>query len=175
MRPQVRAIADDRIDPDVVPRADSSRDEPVAAGSDRERALLRDAVREAHERALASSRAKSEFLATMSHEMRTPLNAVLGYAELLELEVPGALNEAQHDYLGRIRGASTRLLSLINDVLDLAKLDAGRVVLARERMDASAVVEEAVRLGKPLADERGVRIVVRNEGDPELIADRRRA
>ena len=160
MRPQVRAIADDRIDRD---------------SSDRERAILRAAVKEAHERALAASRAKSEFLATMSHEMRTPLNAVIGYSELLDLEVPGTLNGAQHDYLNRIRAASTRLLTLISDVLDLAKLDAERVVLARERIAAAGVVNDAVEIIQPLAAERGVRIVIREEGDPEFIGDRPRA
>lgn len=163
MRPQRRAVA-------AEPTAGASS----ADVNDREHALLRAAVKEAHDRALASSRAKSEFLATMSHEMRTPLNAVVGYAELLDLEVPGSLNAAQHQYLDRIRNASTRLLALISDVLDLAKLDAGRLVLARERADAATVVNEAVQLVKPLAAERGVRIVVRTEGEPELIADVRR-
>jgi signal transduction histidine kinase len=164
MRPQRRAVA-----AETTAGATTSVDE-----SDREHALLRAAVKEAHDRALASSRAKSEFLATMSHEMRTPLNAVVGYAELLDLEVPGALNAAQHQYLERIRNASTRLLALISDVLDLAKLDAGRLVLARERADAAAVIKEAVQPVKALAAERGVRIVVRSEGEPEFIADIRR-
>jgi len=141
--------------------------------SDREREL-RAAVTEAHDRALAASRAKSEFLATMSHEMRTPLNAVLGYVEILDLELPGTLNPAQHQYLERVRGASSRLLKLISDVLDLAKLDAGRLVLARERIDAASAIEEAVRAAEPIAAERDVRITVRSEGAPELIADRRR-
>ena len=89
MRPEARATADGGIARDA-----AARDIVTPEGSDRERGLLRVAIKEAHDRALASSRAKSEFLATMSHEMRTPLNAVLGYAELLELEVPGSLNEA---------------------------------------------------------------------------------
>ena len=169
MRPQVRAISEGKID-----REAASRDAATREGGDRERALLRAAVKEAHDRTLAASRAKSEFLATMSHEMRTPLNAVLGYAELLELEVPGSLNEAQHEYLGRIRNASTRLLSLINDVLDLAKLDAGRMELTRERGSAAGIISEAAQLVQPLANERGVRLVVHNDGDPEFIADRRR-
>ncbi len=169
MESEIRASAEDRIDRDAPPRDASARD-----GSERERALLRDAVKEAHDRALASSRARSEFVATMSHEMRTPLNAVLGYAELLDLEVPGSLNEAQHDYLERIRGASARLLSLINDILDLAKLDAGRLDLTRERSNAGSIVASAVQTVEPLAAARGVKVVVQSEGDPEFIADRRR-
>ena len=164
MKSQLRAVGED-----------VNATEPASASaSDREREALQAAVKEAHDRALASSRAKSEFLATMSHEMRTPLNAVVGYAELLDLELPGSLNAAQHEYLDRIRSASCRLLTLIGDVLDLAKLDAGRLVLARERGDAAAAVGAAVRAIQPLADERGVDIVARAEGNPEFIADRQR-
>jgi len=145
-----------------------------ATASDRERAQLQAAVKEAHDSALAASRAKSEFLATMSHEMRTPLNAVVGYAELLDLELPGSLNAAQHQYIDRIRSASSRLLSLIGDVLDLAKLDAGRLVLARARGDAAAAVDAAVKSVQPLARDRGVNVIARAEGSPEFIADRQR-
>lgn len=163
MKPQLRAGG-----------AAARPDTADADASDRDRELLHAAVREAHDRALAASRAKSEFLATMSHEMRTPLNAVLGYVELLDLELPGPLNPPQHQYLERIRGASSRLLKLISDVLDLAKLDAGRLVLNCERADAASVIDDAVRIAQPLAAERGVRVTVRSEGAPELIADRKR-
>ncbi|MFL5561029.1 MAG: sensor histidine kinase [Gemmatimonadaceae bacterium] len=164
MGPELRADGED----------DTASKASPADASDRERALLRAAVKEAHDQALASSRAKSEFLATMSHEMRTPLNAVVGYAELLDLELPGALNPVQRSYVDRIRTASSRLLALISDVLDLAKLDAGRLVLARERASASSVVNDAVRAVQLLADDRGVRIAAHSEADPEFIADRRR-
>jgi len=166
MRPQLRAGGDDA--------RPGSTGAAEASDRERERALLHAAITEAHDRALAASRAKSEFLATMSHEMRTPLNAVLGYVELLDLELPGPLNPPQHQYLERIRGASSRLLKLISDVLDLAKLDAGRLVLQRERADAASVINDAVALVQPLATERAVRITARSEGVPELIADRRR-
>jgi signal transduction histidine kinase len=145
-----------------------------AEASDRERELLRAAVKEAHDQALASSRAKSEFLATMSHEMRTPLNAVVGYAELLDLELAGTLNKAQHSYIERIRAASTRLLALISDVLDLAKLDAGRLVLARDRASVADTIAHAIGGVQADADARGVRIAVKVEGNPEFIADERR-
>jgi signal transduction histidine kinase len=153
---------------------DTARTSSPADASDRERELLRAAVKEAHDQALASSRAKSEFLATMSHEMRTPLNAVVGYAELLDLELPGTLNPAQHTYIDRIRTASTRLLALISDVLDLAKLDAGRLVLARERAPVADAIADAVGAVQPVADERGVRIAVRVDAQPEFIADPQR-
>src|SRR4051812_15663922 len=98
-----------RMTPQLSAAGDDAGPEGPAGGdvSDREREQLRAAVTEAHDRALAASRAKSEFLATMSHEMRTPLNAVLGYVELLDLELPGTLNPAQHQYLDRVRSASS--------------------------------------------------------------------
>jgi signal transduction histidine kinase len=153
---------------------DTARKSTNADTSDRERELLRAAVKEAHDQALASSRAKSEFLATMSHEMRTPLNAVVGYAELLDLELAGTLNAAQHSYIERIRLASTRLLALISDVLDLAKLDAGRLVLAHERGSVGETIASAIGDVQPTADERGVRIVAKIEGNPEFVADKQR-
>ena len=149
-----------------------SRDDRSA--SDPEREALRIAAQEAHDRALEASRAKSEFLATMSHEMRTPLNAVLGYTDLLALGVPGALNEDQRGYLDRIRGASNRLLALINDVLDLAKIDAGRLIVTRERGSAGTVVASAVELVAPLAESRGVRLLSRCGADTTFIGDRKR-
>ena len=159
-----------RADGEVV----SAKTSATADTSDRERELLRAAVKEAHDQALASSRAKSEFLATMSHEMRTPLNAVVGYAELLDLELAGTLNPAQHSYIERIRLASTRLLALISDVLDLAKLDAGRMVLAHDRGSVEETVANAISDVQRTADERGVRITVNVEGSPEFIADKQR-
>ena len=165
---------DDRERPRVPIPADVTRDPDDRAASEREREELRAAAREAHERALAASRAKSEFLATMSHEMRTPLNAVLGYTDLLALGVPGALNDEQRKYLDRIRGASGRLLALMNDILELAKLDAGRLVVARERGSAGTIVASAIELVAPLAEQRGVRVVSRCASDTELIGDRKR-
>ncbi|HEX2779557.1 MAG TPA: HAMP domain-containing sensor histidine kinase [Gemmatimonadaceae bacterium] len=168
-RERPRALSTDDVE---VPLGEQPGVEPSA--SEREREALRAAAREAHERALAAARAKSEFLATMSHEMRTPLNAVLGYTDLLALGVPGTLNEEQRGYLDRIRGASSRLLALINDVLDLAKIDAGRLVVSHERGSAGTVVASAIELVAPLAEARGVRVLSRCTADAEFIGDRKR-
>ncbi len=104
----------------------------------------------------AANRAKSEFLATMSHEIRTPLNAVMGYADLLEMEIGGPLNEAQRAHVGRIRASSAHLRGLIDDVLDLAKVEAGRMEVERERGLAATAVATAVALVRPQAEARGI-------------------
>lgn len=84
-------------------------------------------LREARESARAASRAKSDFLATMSHELRTPLNAIGGYAELLEMELRGPITEAQRRDLARIRASQAHLLGLISSVLDLSRIESGKV------------------------------------------------
>ena len=144
--------------------------EPV----DDERARLRYAIREAHESAQSATRAKSEFLAMMSHEMRTPLNAVLGYTELLALGVPGAITDDQRGYLDRIRTASSRLLSLINGVLDLTRIDSGRMVVARERARADEIIDGALMVVAQQAQESGVQVTSRCGADPYFLGDSRR-
>jgi signal transduction histidine kinase len=109
------------------------------------------AGREAAEQA---NRAKSQFLATMSHELRTPLNAITGYAELMELGVAGPTSEQQLTYLGRVRVSAKHLLGLINEVLDLAKVEAGRVTVARAPLDLGTAADEALALVRPQAAAR---------------------
>jgi signal transduction histidine kinase len=96
----------------------------------------------AREAAEAANQAKSSFLATMSHELRTPLNAIAGYADLLALEVAGELNPKQRAFLDRIEHARKHLLGLIDDVLDFARLEAGRLVVRSREVDVATVVTE---------------------------------
>ena len=92
----------------------------------------------------ATSRHKSAFVANMSHELRTPLNAVLGFTELLDGEMVGPLNGRQRDYLHEVRTAAQHLLSIINDVLDMAKLDAGQLTINPELTAVRPMVESAI-------------------------------
>jgi signal transduction histidine kinase len=91
-------------------------------------------------RAEAADRAKSTFLNTMSHELRTPLNAIVGFTEILLAEVPGPLNAEQHKQLRIVQDSSRQLLALINDVLDISRVEAGEMRLAQGRFDLAALL-----------------------------------
>ena len=172
MSPDLGALA--RHDDDRERPRKASDDRTGPSDAEREREALLGELRDSEERALAASRERSEFLATMSHEMRTPLNAVLGYTDLLALGVPGELNADQRDYLDRIRNASARLLSLINGVLDLAKMDAGRLVVGHERASAATTIARALEAVAPLAESRGVSVLSHCAADAEFVGDARR-
>lgn len=126
----------------------------VTADAERARTEADQARAEA-ERANA---AKSQFLAAMSHEIRTPINAVIGFAQLLQEGVAGPLTAQQQEYVRRIGVSSHHLSGLVSNILDLAKVEADRVIVAREAARLSAVVAEAVTLVRPMADARHVNL-----------------
>ena len=112
--------------------------------------------RTAHAKAEAASQAKSEFLAVMSHELRTPLNAIIGYTALLDLRVGGLLAEEHRQQLTRIRESADHLLDLVNEILDLAKGEAGRLALTGSAAAAADAVDAALALVQPAADKRAI-------------------
>jgi signal transduction histidine kinase len=121
--------------------------------------------RQAREGAEAAARIKTEFLATMSHEFRTPLNAVLGYAQLLELGVLGPNTPSQQAHLERLQASARHLLGLIDDVLDVAKVDADRLEVRHDRLVTGAVVAAAVAVVQPQATTKGVRLMDLGAGE----------
>ena len=123
------------------------------------------------ERALV---AKDRFLATMSHELRTPLNAILGYTGTMLMRLPGPLNDEQEKQLRTVQGGARHLLSLINDLLDLAKINSGKVEVRREPVDVRRVIEEVVTSLRPFATGKGIELSADlTPGDMVVVTDRR--
>lgn len=112
----------------------------------------------AKEAAIASSRAKSAFLATMSHELRTPLNAIIGFSDLIRIRGCGEINESQEEYLGYILESSRHLLALINDILDLSKVESGKMELALSDVDIRALISGSLIIIKKHAEQQGITI-----------------
>lgn len=129
----------------------------------------------AKDRAEAADRVKSAFLATMSHELRTPLNSIIGFTGIMLQGLAGPLNAEQHKQLSMVQGSSRHLLALINDVLDISKIEAGQLKVSCERFDLREAIEKAVDIVRPSADERSLslRVTIAPEiGD--VVSDPRR-
>jgi PAS domain S-box-containing protein len=116
---------------------------------------------EARDRAESADRLKSAFLATMSHELRTPLNSIIGFTGILLQGLVGPLNEEQKKQLGMVRDSSNHLLNLINDVLDISKIEAGQLLVMKgSSFDLRGTIQRAVRTALPLAERKGLTIDV---------------
>jgi PAS domain S-box-containing protein len=124
------------------------------------------------ERAMA---ARSRFYASMSHELRTPINAVLGYSTLLLENIYGPLNEKQAEGITRTHKAAKHLLELVNDVLDLSKIEAGKIDLRLQPVYFPSLIEDLFVTVRPLADQYGSELTLEHEGEPvKVISDPRR-
>jgi|HubBroStandDraft_1064217.scaffolds.fasta_scaffold01879_4 signal transduction histidine kinase/DNA-binding response OmpR family regulator len=128
-------------------------------------------VLRAKEEVERASKFKDQFLSTMSHELRTPLNAVLGFSDLLTEERYGPLNDRQKRYLNHIHTGGKHLLTLINDILDLSKIEAGRLQLAIESVRVSSTLAEAVDTMRSLADKKSQTLVQHAAADLSVRAD----
>jgi PAS domain S-box-containing protein len=134
-----------------------------------------EAERERRHRAEAADRVKSAFLATMSHELRTPLNSIIGFTGILLQELAGPLNAEQRKQLEMVRTSSRHLLALVNDVLDISKIEAEQLVIAREPFDVTRSIEKVLSLVTPQAREKGLAMQVSLTPDlGQMIGDQRR-
>jgi PAS domain S-box-containing protein len=148
-----------------------AQSETVQATNDRleAQAVELQATRQAAEDA---NRAKSQFLAVMSHELRTPLNAIGGYVQLIELGIHGPVTQAQSDALERISRAQRHLLRLINDVLNLSRIEAGRVDYVREEIDLDRLLDDVIPMIEPQLNAGGLTATTKVTPELRAMADR---
>jgi len=137
-----------------------------------ERKLYEQAIIAARDEAELANNAKSEFLSSMSHELRTPMNAILGFGQLLEID--DGLNEDQADYVDEMLKAGRHLLELINEVLDLSKIESGNIDFSLEPLSCAEVIGECLALVKPIAQMQGITINDETSGSYLMRADRTR-
>lgn len=157
--------------------ADIGERKAIEAELERHRAHLETLVAQrtaelslAKDAAESANRAKSDFLSSMSHELRTPMNAIIGFAQMLEYD--GDLSTDQQDSVHEILKASRHLLDLINEVLDLARIEAGRIDLSLETTDIAAIVDDCRHLIEPLALARGIGLTIDVPAAAAVCADR---
>ncbi|HUE77888.1 MAG TPA: PAS domain S-box protein [Longimicrobiales bacterium] len=137
-----------------------------------ERAWLYETEHEARQAAEAASQAKSQFLAMMSHELRTPLSAIIGYQELLSEGIVGPVSERQKEQLRRIRVSATHLRDLINQILSLSRIEAGKEEVARDEVDLAELTQDVVVLLEQEAEAKGLDVRVDLPAEPvEITSD----
>ena len=122
-----------------------------------------------------ASRMKSAFIANMSHELRTPLNAIIGFTGALLMKLPGPLTDEQDRQLNTIRNSARHLLSLINDILDVAKIEAGKVTLSVESVHCQQLMGEVADTLRPLAAQKGLEVLIDMPQQPIVLQTDRRA
>ncbi|MDF2440981.1 MAG: hypothetical protein JWN98_1965, partial [Abditibacteriota bacterium] len=147
------------------------RDEEVLQRAQQEAEQAREEAEQAREEAERANRAKSEFLSRMSHELRTPLNAILGFGQLLEMD---PLDAAQKESVGQIMKGGRHLLDLINEVLDIARIESGNLAMSPEPTSLDEVLHEIAGLVRPLAEARRITVDIPVHSGCYALADRQR-
>ncbi|MCC6615651.1 MAG: PAS domain-containing protein [Anaerolineae bacterium] len=150
-------------------------DERIRA-QNQELTAANEALDKAQKQATEANRLKSEFLATMSHELRTPLNAIIGFSDLMLTGITGQLTEKQEDYVNRVLNNSERLLSMINDLLDVSKIEAGRLEIVEAPFSPRDLIERVTAQLHGIAEKKNLTLSTEVSGDlpPVLIGDAQR-
>jgi protein-histidine pros-kinase len=138
-----------------------------------DRKRIESALQEKNVELAKANLAKDRFLASMSHELRTPLNAIIGFTGTLLMRLPGPLNDEQEKQLRMVQASGKHLLSLINDLLDVAKIEAEKVDLKMERVDCEAVIEHVAATLRPQAHAKGLRLELAVAEAIEVTTNRR--
>lgn len=128
-------------------------------------------VEEENVKILESDKLKNEFLANVSHELRTPLNAIIGFSEILATMKPGELNEMQLDFIQNINVSGIHLLGMINEILDISKIEANSMKINKTKFEVSRALDEVVNVIKPLAIKKDIDLIKKLERDSEVFVD----
>ena len=128
-------------------------------------------IKEQNEKILEADKVKNEFLANISHELRTPLNSILGFADILGAQLYGNLNSKQEDYINDIKASGTHLLGMINEILDMSKIEANAMKIVKSRFWISRAVNEVKNILMPLALKKRININADIKEDFEVFAD----
>jgi PAS domain S-box-containing protein len=155
-----------------------TEDGPLVSASIRdvtERKRVERALQEKNVELEKASRAKDRFLASMSHELRTPLNAVIGFTSTLLMRLPGPLTSEQEHQLQTVQSSAKHLLSLINDLLDLAKIESGKVEVGVERVDVQPILHDVIQTLRPMATAKGLAVDLQVPAETVTVQTDRRA